>query len=133
MLKIKLLPVILFLSLIVMGCQNNSQELQNKNLDLNDEVTSIEVYEWNGEELITTIDDKELIEGLINELDNAKTHSTAHIDWALPDYELHFKHNNEVIYEIGYCKDIQRFGDGAVGRYWEFDQLYEVNTKLPVE
>lgn len=124
--KIKSISIILLLSLILIGCQNN-------NLNLTDEVTSIEVYEWDDENLIDTIVDKEFIEELVNKLEIARTHSTATIDWAGPDYKLLFKHNNEVMYEIGYCKEIQNFGNGAVGKYWEFDKLYEVSTKLPVE
>ena len=133
MLKIKLVSVIILFCFILIGCQNDDQNLNKNNLNLSADVTSIDVYEWNGEERIETIDDLKFIEELVKELDDAKTHSTAHIDWALPDYKLLFKHDNEVLYEIGYCKEIQNFGDGAVGRYWEFDKLYEVSTKLPLE
>ena len=122
----KVISVILLLSLILIGCQNN-------NLNLTNDVTSIEVYEWDSEKLIDTIDDKEFIEELVKELDNARTHSTENIDWAMQDYKLLFKHNGEVLFEIGYCKDIQNFGNGAEGRYWEFDKHYEVSTKLPLE
>lgn len=118
--------VILLFAFFLMGCQN-------QNLNLRDEVTSIQVYEWDGDEVIETIDDKDFIEELVKDLKNAKTHSTASIDWALPEYKLFFLSGNEVLYEIGYCEEIQNFGDGAVGRYWEFDQLYEVSTELPIQ
>jgi hypothetical protein len=126
MLKIKSISVILLLAVILIGCQNN-------NLNLSNDVTRIQVYEWDSEKLIATINDKDFIEALIKELDNAKTHSTANIDWSLPNYKLLFKHDSEVLYEIGYCKDILNFGNGAVGRYWEFDKLYEVSTELLFE
>ncbi|GEM_PF-3395168 len=117
---------IVILSVLLVSCQN-------VNLNISEAVTSIEVYEWNGEELITTIDDEELIAQLVHELDTAETYSTANIDWALPDYKLLIKHDNEVLYEMGYCNDVQNFGDGAVGRYWEFDKLYGVSTPLPIQ
>ncbi|MFS0673582.1 hypothetical protein [Ornithinibacillus sp. 179-J 7C1 HS] len=124
--KIKLIYILLLFSFVLMGCQNN-------NLNLSDDVTSIEVYEWDSKEQVATIDDKGFIEELVKDLDNARTHSTANIDWAMPDYKLLFKHDSEVLFEIGYCKDEQNFGNGAVGRYWESDKLYEVSTKLTVE
>ncbi|SET47505.1 hypothetical protein SAMN05216389_11242 [Oceanobacillus limi] len=125
--KIKVLSVCLLLSIILIGCQNIN------NLNLNEDITHIEVYEWNSEKLMDTIEDQVFIEELTSELDNAKTHSTANIDWAMPDYQLLFKDDNEVLYEIGYCNEIQNFGSGAVGRYWESDKLYEVSTELPLE
>ncbi|EDL66679.1 hypothetical protein [Bacillus sp. SG-1] len=126
MLRIKTISIPLILTLILIGCQDS-------NLNLNNDVTVIHVYKWDTEELIATIDDEEIIEDLVKELDNASTHSTETIDWQLPDYKLLLKQDSEVLYEIGYCKDIQNFGNGAVGRYWEFDKLYEVSTKLPIE
>ncbi|WP_096154140.1 MULTISPECIES: hypothetical protein [Bacillus] len=50
--------------------------------------------------MITTIDDKEFFEELVKELDNANTHSTAHNDWALPDYKLIFKINKSVTFQF---------------------------------
>ncbi|SHG88552.1 hypothetical protein [Ornithinibacillus halophilus] len=124
--EIKLIFILLLFSFVLIGCQNN-------NLNLSDDITSIEVYEWGSEELLATIDDKGFIKELVKDLDNARTHSTANLDWAMPDYKLLFKHDTEVLFEIGYCKEEQNFGSGAVGRYWESDKLYEVSTKLNVE
>jgi hypothetical protein len=45
--KIKLVSIALIFFILI-GCQNN-------NLNLSDEVTSIDVYEWDNEELIATI------------------------------------------------------------------------------
>lgn len=133
MLRVKSLFVFLTISLIIVGCQDNNLQKQENNLDLTDIITSIEVYDWDSETFKTTIKNKEFIQELVRELDTAKTHSTELIDWALPDYKLYFKHDNDVLYEIGYCKDIQNFGNGAVGRYWVFDKLFEVSTQLPAE
>ncbi|TFB12837.1 hypothetical protein E3U55_16975 [Filobacillus milosensis] len=124
--KVKSISIILLLSLILIGCQNN-------NLNLTDDVTNIEVYHWDSEKLIDIVNDKKFIEKLVNELDNARTHSTANIDWAMPDYKLIFKHNGEALYKIGYCTEVQNFGNGAVGRFWEHDKLYDVSLKLPIE
>ncbi|WP_404457681.1 hypothetical protein [Sutcliffiella horikoshii] len=92
----------------------------------------MEIYYWEDENLIDTIEDKGFIKEHVQNLENAKTHSTASIDWVVPDNMLLFKHNNEVLYEIGYCKEIKNFGRGAMEKYWEFDKLYEIGTKLPV-
>jgi hypothetical protein len=124
LLKIRVISACLVSALLLIGCQNS-------NLNLSNDVTSIQVYGWDSEDLIATIDDKEIIEDVVNELDKARTHSTESIDWGLPDYKLLLKHDSEVLYEIGYCENIQNFGNGATGRYWEFDKLYEVSTKLP--
>lgn len=124
MLKIKFASVLLLISLVLIGCQNNGLILSN-------EVSSIEVYEWSGKDLVATIDNEELIEELVKELNSAKAYSTADMDFAMPDYKLLFISKEEVIYEIGYYKEVMKLG--IEGQYWEFDQIYGVKLKLPLD
>ncbi|RPF50254.1 DUF5301 domain-containing protein [Aquisalibacillus elongatus] len=124
MAKTKLVFVLLLFSFILIGCQNN-------NLNLSDDVTSIEVYEWESQDLVATIEDKEFIEELVNELDRARTASTASMDFDSPDYEVHFNHNEETLFKMGYYKKVMNLE--VEGRYWDFgeDRLYNVELQLP--
>ncbi|UTR10363.1 hypothetical protein MM300_21235 [Evansella sp. LMS18] len=122
--KVKLIFILPFVLLVLAGCLNN-------NLDLSEEVTSIEVYEWDSEELVAIIDDKEFIDQLLKELDNARTSSTENMDIPMPDYNLMLKNNEKVLYEIGYYKEVMNFG--IEGQYWEFDRLFGVKLELPID
>lgn len=125
MLKIKSLWVVLLLAVILGGCQNNHVTALK-------DATSIEVYRWNSETLVATIDDQEFIENLEDELDRAETEGTETIDWAGPDFRLVFKSDDDdVLHEIGYCTEIQTFTIGSEGRYWKQEKLFEVVTEVP--
>ncbi|MCA1010776.1 hypothetical protein [Halobacillus halophilus] len=121
-LNIRFITAVL-LFFVLAGCQSN--------LDLNDRVASIEVYEWDKNRLVATIVDQEFIKTLVNKLDGARTSSTENMDFEMPDYKLLFKHDKEVIYEIGYYKEVVHLG--LEGQYWESDQIYGVKMKLPFE
>ncbi|GEL77819.1 hypothetical protein [Tenuibacillus multivorans] len=106
---------------------------QNDNLNLSEEVTQIEVYQWDSGELVSTIQDKEFIEKLVNQLDSARTGSTADMDFAAPDYRLLFKHNEATLFQFGYFKETVRLN--VKGRYWDSNasEMYEVDIKLAIE
>lgn len=123
MLRAKLYLIILLSIFMVVGCQN-------KNLNLNKNVTEIEVVNWETEEHVASIKDEQFIQEIVEGLDNAKTYSTANMNFSMPDYKLFFKNDEEVIYEIGYFKKAVKLG--IEGRYWEFDKIYGVKQELPV-
>jgi tetrahydromethanopterin S-methyltransferase subunit B len=124
LLQIKYFSFLILLSLVLIGCQNT-------NLNLSGDVTSIDVYEWKSDELVATIDDKEFIDELVKELNGAVTSSTESLDFADPEYKLLFKNQEEIIYEIGYYKKVMNLG--IEGQYWEFDKIYGVKLKLPID
>lgn len=126
MAKIKLAYVFLLFSFVLIGCQNS-------NLNLSDDVTSIEVYEWGSDELVATIDEKEFIEELVIELDSARTASTASMDFESPDYELHFNNDGETLFKMGYYKKVMNLD--VEGRYIDFseDIMYNVELQLPLK
>lgn len=123
MLKANLYLLLLLSIFITVGCQNT-------NLNLNKNVTEIQVVDWETEEPVAKIKDGQFIQEIVEELDNAKTYSTATMDFVMPDYKLVFKNDEEVLYEIGYYKKVMRLG--IEGRYWEFDKIYGVTQELPV-
>lgn len=141
------LLLLLISTLVLAACQtstNGSGELKEADskeemaIDENEfaiskEVTEIEVLTWDGDQYVTSIEDELLIEDLVYALENAEINYTGNVDWAGPDYKLLFKHEEEVLYEIGYCNTIQNFESGTTGRYWEFDRLYKVDIELPIE
>lgn len=117
----------LFLVLLVslIGCQSN-------NLNLPQNVSSIEVYEWDENTLFTTIEDSELIDDLVEELNRAKTASTADMDYPLPEYELIFKNGeNEEVFRVGFYNEVVNLG--VKGRYLDVNEdiMYQVDLKLP--
>ncbi len=120
----KFVFIFLFLLLPLAGCLNN-------NLDLSQEVTSIEVYKWDSEELWSVIEDQGIIDKLVRELDSANTHSTENIDFPMPDYNLLFKNKETVLYEIGYYSEVVDLG--IEGQYWEFDRIFGVKLELPID
>ncbi|WP_281864062.1 hypothetical protein [Planomicrobium okeanokoites] len=120
---------------LLAGCQSAASDGQVGATAFNvvSKVTEIEIRTWHGDVHINTITDKAFIEQLVDDLENAEINSTATVDWAGPDFKVLFKNENRVLYELGYCDRDLNFGDGATGRYWENDQLYKVNTDLPVD
>jgi len=120
--------LIMFVSLI--GC--HSDYLKNE-LNLTEEITIIEIYIWDDDILVATIEDKELINKLIKKLNSARTYSTANMDYPLPDYKLVFKNNEQKdIFTIGYYNEIANLG--VKGRYLDVrkDVMYEVELRLPI-
>ncbi|WP_076558176.1 hypothetical protein [Salimicrobium flavidum] len=118
--------LLLFLSILV-GCQND-------NLNLNHEdVTSIEVYEWDSEKLVASIEDEGFIEELVTELDQAGTASTANMDFQSPNYEVHFNNNEETLLKLGYFKESMDLG--VEGRYLGLAEgiFFNVETRLPLK
>lgn len=127
MLKIKrIFELLLFLSVLV-GCQNDNLNLKHE------DVTSLEVYEWDSEKLVTTIDDEGFIEELLTELDQASTASTANMDFQSPNYEVHFNNDGETLLKLGYYTG--RIDLGMEGSYLGLDEgtLYNVNLPLPLK
>lgn len=114
------LIIIIILILFSTGCSKN-------NLNISKKVTEIEVVNWDTEEFVASIKDEEFIKELIDKLNNAETESTANADMPMPDYKLYFKHNDEVIYEIGYYKN------NSFAQYWDGEQYFEVFLLLPFD
>jgi len=113
----------------LMGCHPNNI---SNNLNLTEDISSIEVYEWDSDVFVTTIEDHELINELIKELNSASTYSTANMDYPLPDNELIFKNDdNKNIFRIGYYHEVVNLG--VKGRYLDVqeDIMYQVELKLP--
>lgn len=116
----------LFISFLV-SCSNN-------NLQLDEEVSIIEIYEFHSNTLIDTIEDKDFIDELIKQLNKAKTKSTETLDFELPEYELLFKDNQgKEIYKIAYY--VEEVNLGVKGRYWneEKELIFQVSTILPAK
>lgn len=87
-----LLSLVFLFSVSLIGCHSN---VLSNNLKLPEDLYILEVYEWNSDTLVTTINDNELIDKLVKKLNSAKIYSTANMDYPLPDYELVFKNNEE--------------------------------------
>ncbi|WP_188208073.1 hypothetical protein [Alkalibacillus aidingensis] len=117
----------LFMLLVLFGCEKN-------NLELGQVVTSIEVYKWDNEELVTTISDDEFIDELIHKLNHADSITTANLDFMLPDYVIYLKHDEETLYELGYYMRTLKLS-GIDGKYLDFeaDLFYDVDLALPIE
>lgn len=137
--KLKCWLLLFLISMLFLSaCQSNatgSEEVKEPtaNFEINKEVTEIEVYTMDDNEYVTTIEDQELIQQLVRALESAEINTTYAVDWAGPDYNLLFKHNGEVLGEIGYCKEVVNLGEGATGRYYEFEHLYKVDIELPLD
>ena len=124
--KIKLFLILTSLFLLLTGCQNNT--------DIEGSITSIEVYNWDSDILVTTIDDKQIIKKLVNQLNSARTKSTENMDYELPDYQLVFKSDSKNEFEIGYYKDLTNLFI-MDSRYLKVDKdlMYGVDMKLLIE
>lgn len=104
------------------------------NLDLDEDISHIEVYKFNDDILIDTIEDPEFINKLIKELDKAQTESTANMDFESPDYVLIFKNKeDEEVFNINYFEEVLDLG--VRGRYWDEEQdlMYKVDLVLPID
>ncbi|SDJ14604.1 hypothetical protein [Salimicrobium halophilum] len=125
--KIKKILGLLLLSFVLVGCQNDNLTLSSG------DVTSIDVYEWDSEKLVATIDDEGFIEELVTELDQASTASTANMDFKLPEYEVHFKNEEETLLKLGYFK--KSIDLGVEGRYLGLAEgmFFNVEIRLPME
>ncbi len=123
----KITPLLL-LAIVLAGCQDN-------NLNMKEDVTSIEVYACckKDGDLIKEITDKALIDDLVKDLKKADTGTTANLDFLPPEYELYFKTDDEVVYEMGYFTEVKDLD--LDGRYWDFnnDRMYSVDHELPIE
>src|SRR5699024_1143720 len=92
----------------------------NENIDLDEDVSSIEVYQFNEDTLVDTIEDEDFINKLVKKLNKSSTESTADIDFESPDYDLVFKSDEDKeVFNISYFKEVQNLG--VTGRYWEKD------------
>ena len=119
----------LFSALLLAGCGSNDlfgDDAEN--------VVSIEVRDYDSDELITTITDSSFIDSLVEELETADTGSTANMDLMNPEYTALFLDSEEqVIQSFGYYVD--ELSLGVVGRYYsrELGALLAVTTELPIE
>ncbi|WP_407272873.1 hypothetical protein [Radiobacillus sp. PE A8.2] len=104
----------------------------NSNLEFNERVTSIEVYNHQADELIDTITDTTFIKELMKELDNSRTGLVSSHDAGSPSYNLVFKSNQKKALELGYYLDAI-YADGISGRYVGSDVIYGVTLQLPLE
>lgn len=116
----------LFSALLLTGCGSNDlfgDDAEN--------VVSIEVRDYDSDELITTITDSSFIDSLVEELEYADTGSTANMDLMNPEYTALFLDSEEqVIQSFGYYVD--ELSLGVVGRYHTRDTLFAVTTELPI-
>ncbi|MUV37981.1 hypothetical protein JNUCC1_01789 [Lentibacillus sp. JNUCC-1] len=129
--KKSILFLVILLSVSVIGCQDVNH-ISNQ-LNLTEDIPSIEVYKWDMDTLHTTIKDPELIMNLVKELNIARTYSTADMDYPLPDYKLVFKDgDNGELFQIGYYKEVVKLG--VKGRYLDVseDIMYQVELQLPI-
>ena len=116
----------LFSALLLTGCGSNDlfgDDAEN--------VASIEVRDYDSDELINTITDSSFIDSLVEELEYADTGSTANMDLMNPEYTALFLDSEEqVIQSFGYYVD--ELSLGVVGRYHTRDTLFAVKTELPI-
>lgn len=110
-----------------------SSSCSNSNLNLDEDVTHIEVYNYDEDTLVDTIEDKEFIDKLVKKLDKATTHTTANMDLELPEYKMIFKNGEKEVFAIGYYKEVMLLE--IKGRYWKTDEdlIYGVELELPID
>ncbi|MFS0671674.1 immunoglobulin-like domain-containing protein [Ornithinibacillus sp. 179-J 7C1 HS] len=115
----------LFFVLCLAGCQQSSFLIE-------EDITEIEVVNWETEVLEMTITDQDFIQKLTEELSNADSVSTAKMDFIGRDYKLFLKSGEEVVYQLGYNKEPMNMG--VQGRYWDYGEelLYDVLLRLPL-
>lgn len=125
---------LLFFATILTGCQTSVDEPVERisNFYLEEEITKLEVVEWETEKLVQEITDEAFIQELIAELENADSLSTASMDFESPDYRLFFLNGEELVYEIGYSNSAMNVG--IISRYWDYqkDGFYGIRLKLPL-
>lgn len=115
--------------MVLAGCRSN--DLFG---DESENVSSIEVRDYDANELVTVITDPQIIEPLVEELEHAYTGSTANMDLMNPEYLLLFLDSDDhIIQEFGYY--IEELSLGVVGRYHsrELGALLSVTTELHIE
>lgn len=93
--KIKIVSLVLLISFVLIGCQNNKLNLEG--------ITNIEVYNWENKELVKIIDDASFIENLVTELNKANGEEISDTaDIAILPYEIVFKNKEQTIIELGF-------------------------------
>ncbi|WP_409250648.1 signal peptidase I [Bacillus sp. SCS-153A] len=103
-----------------------------KNLNFDDNVAEIEIVDWETEEHVGKVDDKQFINELLDDLNIAGTLSTNGLKFDKPPYKLLFKNNGgEILHKLGYYKSSVLMG--ISGQYWEFNQIYGLSKEIPPE
>lgn len=118
--------LILLFVIGLFGCQQSD-------MNIREGITHIDVYKWASDVHVKTIKDQDLIDELVEELQSAKTHSTANMDYPLPDYELRLQtKDNTTVFEIGYYNDVIHLG--VKGHYLDVaeDIMYRISIPLPI-
>ncbi|MFZ3590109.1 hypothetical protein ACOI1C_12710 [Bacillus sp. DJP31] len=93
--RIKLILLLFLFSIVLIGCQSNS-------LNLNEDVTKVEVYNWEDKKQIKSFEDTSLINSLVTKLNKAhgeKMSDTS--DIAAPTYKIIFKNKEETMMRLG--------------------------------
>lgn len=122
MMKIRIVSVALIFC-ILLGCQN-------KSLNLDEDVTRVDVHNWESEELIKSFEDTAFIESLVNKLNNAKGAAISDTsDIAAPPYKITFKNKTEILIELGL------FQTENESRFMDIDNeiMYTVDTTIPID
>ena len=122
MVKIRIVSVALIF-FILLGCQN-------KSLNLDEDVTKVDVYNWESEELIKSFEDTAFIESLVNKLNNAKGEKISDTsDIAAPPYKITFKNKTGILMELGL------FQTESEARFMDIDNeiMYTVDTTIPID
>ncbi|MYL52678.1 hypothetical protein GLW08_04930 [Pontibacillus yanchengensis] len=107
---------------LIIGCQSS-------NLKSAEEVTNIEVIEWDGQKRIASIDDKQFIQKIVKALDHAQKESTANMDFKQPDYKLHFNHKEKALFTMGYYKEVIVLNNKV--RYFDYQEGELYNVEIP--
>lgn len=96
-------------------------------------VNSIEIREWDNDELIDTITDEDFIAALIADLESAKSSTTANLDIPNPDYQLLFFAEDKIVQELSYYTE-EKLYNGKKGQFTSFkeDRHYGLSTELPI-
>lgn len=112
---------------VVAACSEDNLEFEG------DDVSRIDVSEWQGDEVVDVIDDGDFIGSLVNDLDSANTETTADLDFESPDYRLEFQDDDETLLELGYYEQVMDLG--VEGRYWNRSEqlFYKVDRELRLE
>ncbi|MFD1450046.1 hypothetical protein [Oceanobacillus sojae] len=122
--------IILFICIAMISlvaCRQQNELFNNEN------ITSIEIQNWDNDELVSTVTDEALINDLIEELESANSSSTANIDIPGADYRLLFSNDDKVVQELGYYIEEKNF-NGTTGQFIDMEagNHYGVTKELPV-
>lgn len=123
----------LFLSTVVLFAIAGCNDADNLDFEAED-VSSIQVVEWQGGDEVVRIEDRSFIDELVEALDTADTGTTSDLDMMLPEYRVEFQDEEEILIELGYCERVMNLG-GVDGRYWNRSEqvMYEVERELPFD